>query len=382
MIADDKSSDSLIWLISKMALAPDQWWPKLFWRTCNISWCDMSGAMTSWCPKVHGDHLPESKLHLPDTIGLVKRGFRGLDDLRDSDTWGDLEQRGAAVRKADDRHLGDHQVHRSDRRQRQNASFHDLRFTFGRMLHGDDHSFRAGDEVHGAAHSRHHLARDHPVGEAPLRVDLQTTEHCHTEMAAADEREGHGAVERAGSGQSSYRAATSIGQRWVRHALFRNWTRTNQSILGLKEYTDPFGHVVCHEGRNSDAEIDKHSRAQFARDALGDDGLRVHGALPIGDEIIDDSRRRDHMIGCNHAHRHDMIQGCNDRTPGHRNHRIEIAGGKRVGEITDVIGEKCMDEREVGLQCGLEQIALSVDINLALPLLDNGANSSGSEDAA
>src|SRR6516225_10955207 len=88
------------------------------------------------------------------------------------------------------------------------------------------------------------------------------------------------------------------------------------------------------------------------------------------------------MIGCDHTHRHDIIRGCNDRTTGHRNHGIEIASGKRVGEIADVIGEKCMDEREVGLQCGLEQIALPVDINLALPLLDDGANSRGSEDAA
>jgi hypothetical protein len=30
VIGNGKSSSSLIWLISKMALAPDQWWPKLF----------------------------------------------------------------------------------------------------------------------------------------------------------------------------------------------------------------------------------------------------------------------------------------------------------------------------------------------------------------
>jgi hypothetical protein len=77
-----------------------------------------------------------------------------------------------------------------------------------------------------------------------------------------------------------------------------------------------------------------------------------------------------------------MIRGGNDRAAGHRNHRIEIAGGQGIGEIAHVIGEECMDEREVRLQCGLEQIALSVDINLALPLLDNGAHASGCEDAA
>src|SRR5215510_2766990 len=88
------------------------------------------------------------------------------------------------------------------------------------------------------------------------------------------------------------------------------------------------------------------------------------------------------MIGCDHPHRHDVIRGCNHRVTGHRDHGVEIAGGERVGKIANVIGEKCMDEREVGLQCGLDQIALSVDIDLPLPLLDNGANSRGSEDTA
>ena len=33
------------------------------------------------------------------------------------------------------------------------------------MLHGDDHTYCATYQVHDAAHTRHHLAGDHPVGE-------------------------------------------------------------------------------------------------------------------------------------------------------------------------------------------------------------------------
>ena len=42
-----------------------------------------------------------------------------------------------------------------------------------RVLHGDDDPAGPGHEVHGAAHSLHHLAGDRPVGEVALAVDLR-----------------------------------------------------------------------------------------------------------------------------------------------------------------------------------------------------------------
>ena len=71
----------------------------------------------------------------------------------------------------------------------------DLGFPFRGVLHGDDDALGAAHQVHRAAHSRHHLAGDHPVGEVSCGVDLKAAEDGHVDMAAADQSERHRAVE-------------------------------------------------------------------------------------------------------------------------------------------------------------------------------------------
>ncbi len=53
----------------------------------------------------------------------------------------------------------------------------------------------AGHQIHRPAHARDHLARDRPVGELALRIDLEPAQHRHVDMAAADQAERHRAVE-------------------------------------------------------------------------------------------------------------------------------------------------------------------------------------------
>jgi len=45
------------------------------------------------------------------------------------------------------------------------------------MFHRDNDSLGTGHEIHSAAHARHHLAGNHPVGEVSLLIDLQPAEH-------------------------------------------------------------------------------------------------------------------------------------------------------------------------------------------------------------
>ena len=47
---------------------------------------------------------------------------------------------------------------------------------------------------------------------------------------------------------------------------FSDWKNTLTSLR----------YIVCHKGRNADAEIDEHPRMELPGDALGDDGLCVH----------------------------------------------------------------------------------------------------------
>ena len=69
------------------------------------------------------------------------------------------------------------------------------------VLHCDDDVFGAGDQVHGATHALDHLARDHPVGQVAVLIDLQRAEHREIDVPAADHRERVGAVEIGAAGE-------------------------------------------------------------------------------------------------------------------------------------------------------------------------------------
>ena len=78
--------------------------------------------------------------------------------------------------------------------------------------------------------------------------------------------------------------------------------------------------------------------------------------ISVCDEIVDERRRRHHVIGRDHAHRHDVLGVDDDGVGRHRDHRIEVARGERVGQVADVVGEERLHQREVGAQRRLQQV--------------------------
>ena len=106
-------------------------------------------------------------------------------------------------------------------------------------------------------------------------------------------------------GQRADGPAAGVGQARLRHALFGYRAGTDQSVLGLKEDVHAGRYVIRDERRNADAEIHEHAVAQLQRDALGNDGLRVHGHS--GNEVIDERRGRHHVVRRDDADRHDML---------------------------------------------------------------------------
>ena len=135
---------------------------------------------------------------------------------------------------------------------------------------------RLAPKVHCAAHARHHLAGDHPVGEMSFGVDLQAAEHGDVNMAAPDQGEGHRAVEGRGAGEGADWPTAGISQQGVRHALLGDRPGADQPVLRLKEHVEPWRHVVRDQRRNPNAEIDQHARRQLPGDATRDDRLRLH----------------------------------------------------------------------------------------------------------
>ena len=164
------------------------------------------------------------------------------------------------------------------------------------------------DQIHRAAHARHHLAGDHPVGEMAVGIDLQAAEHGDVDMAAADQPERHRAVEGRSTRQRADRLAAGVGQQRMRHALLGNRAGADQSVLGLEEHVHAFGHVIRDQRRNADAEIDEVAGPKLLRDAPRDDGLCIHGS-PVRDEIVDQRSRCDDVIGRDHADRNDVFGG-------------------------------------------------------------------------
>ena len=82
------------------------------------------------------------------------------------------------------------------------------------------------------------------------------------------------------------------------------------------------------------------------------------------------------MIWRNETYRHNMF-GCNNGClTSHRDDRVKISRRQSVGEIAEIVGEKCTDQRKVGAQRRLKQVALSVDIDFLLAFLNNRADAS------
>ena len=102
----------------------------------------------------------------------------------------------AAVGYVDDGQFGDDHVDDLPAGQRQRTRGKNLVAAVARrVLHRDDHAPDARDEIHGAAHPFHHLARNHPVGEIPCLVHLQRAQHREVDVSAADHRKRIGTVE-------------------------------------------------------------------------------------------------------------------------------------------------------------------------------------------
>ena len=167
----------------------------------------------------------------------------------------------------------------AQRGQRQRALLDDLGRALGGVLHGDDDALGAGDEVHRAAHAGHHLAGDHPVRQVAGLVDLQAAEHGDVEVAAADQAERDGAVERGRARQRGDRLAGGVGEEALGHAFFGNRPGADQAVLRLEVQVHAGAHVIGDLGRNADAEVHQHAVGEFLGDAFGDDGLRVHGGI-------------------------------------------------------------------------------------------------------
>ncbi len=78
-------------------------------------------------------------------------------------------------------------------------------------------------------------------------------------------------------GMRGHRLAAGVGETRLREAVRRNRAGADEAVLRLEEDVHARRNVVGDQRRNADAEVHEHAVAKLAGDALGDDGLRIHG---------------------------------------------------------------------------------------------------------
>src|SRR5262249_49180529 len=118
----------------------------------------------------------------------------------------------------------------------------------------------------------------------------------------------------------------------------------DQPVFGLEKYLSTGRNVVCDERRNPDSEINEISRSELERNALSNQRLCVHES-PIHYEIVDKGRWRDDLIRGDDADWYDVFGRDNHCVGRHRHHRIEVASGEDITQVTELIGNKRMDKR-------------------------------------
>ena len=129
----------------------------------------------------------------------------------------------------------------------QGALLQDLGLTFPRgVLHGDNYAACARYQVHGAAHSLHHFAGDHPICEIPCFIYFHRAKHAQINVAASDHGKGIGARKICRAGHLAHGFFAGINQ--VGIFLPFDWIRTDpqHAVFALKNYVDASRNVVRH----------------------------------------------------------------------------------------------------------------------------------------
>src|SRR3974390_2849335 len=80
----------------------------------------------------------------------------------------------------------------------------------------------------------------------------------------------------------------------------------------------------------------------------------------LGYEIVDKRGWRDDVVWGDQSHGNDIFSRDDHCIGGHCHDGIEVPCGQRIGQVAEIVGQKGMDQREVRVQCGLDQIGFAL----------------------
>ena len=136
--------------------------------------------------------------------------------------------------------------------------------------HGDDNFLGAAHEVHSAAHACNSLARDDPVGQIAVLVDLHRAQNGSVDVAAADDGEGFFRTEEVRIRSIGDPVAAAVDDSVIFLARFGLAGQTGEAVLGLQNDVYAFRKEAGAHGRKTDAQVDDVAVMEFLRRSLGD----------------------------------------------------------------------------------------------------------------
>jgi hypothetical protein len=164
---------------------------------------------------------------------------------------------------------------------RQRALLDDLEGSiFGIMFHRHDDASGAGDKIHRASHTLHHLPRNRPIGKVALPRNLHGAQDAHIHMPAADHGKRLIAREEAGTWKYGHGLFTGIDQIGIFLVRKRRGANSQQTILRLQNDLNPRWYAGRDSGGQTDAEIDIEAVLQFPGNPPCDKLFTVHLDTP------------------------------------------------------------------------------------------------------
>src|SRR5215216_2481834 len=183
----------------------------------------------------------------------------------------DLLQHQTLLIDREGRVLGDDQIRRAGAGERERALLDDLWIPLPGQVGGrHDYGLRPYEQVHRPAYPQDRLAGDGPVGYASQPVHLKHAEHGDGDVSAPDHGERLGTREVGGADVLRDWQLPGVNQLQVHLLGLRSGAGTDHAVLSMQEYLDAFGHVIGHERREADAEVDHIPRLQVLSHAAGD----------------------------------------------------------------------------------------------------------------
>src|SRR5690606_23795389 len=132
--------------------------------------------------------------------------------------------------------------------ERQFALLENLRAAvLGVVLHQHHDALDAGDQIHRAAHTLDHLARDHPVGQITRLRHLHRTQNRQVDMSATDHGEGVCVVEEAAAGQAGNSLLPCVYQIRIDLVFLREGANAEQTVFALQPYIHSLGDIVGYQ---------------------------------------------------------------------------------------------------------------------------------------